>query len=251
MRSERGTHGIDPRATAERLADDLPGLYRAGPAPRVLVVDDEPSIASFLRMGLTHAGYEVTLAADGFEALAWAARERFDLVVLDVMLPGIGGVEVCRRLRGDRELLILMLTAADAVPDRVVGLESGADDYMIKPFDFEELVARIRALLRRRLPEQTSLLCAGPFVLDERAVTVAKNGTPVELSRREYDLFKLFLRHPRQVLTRDVILDQVWGHGFYGDANVVDVYVRYLRNKLDPERSYIQTVRGLGYRLVA
>jgi len=251
VRSERATQGIDPRATAERLADSLPGLYRAHPVPRVLVVDDEPAIASFLRMGLTHAGYEVALAADGVEALAWVGRERFDLVVLDVMLPGIDGVEVCRRLRGDRDLLILMLTAADAVSDRIVGLESGADDYMIKPFDFEELVARIRALLRRRLPEQVSLLSAGPFVLDDEAVTVAKNGVPVELSRREYDLFKLFLRHPRQVLTRDVILDQVWGHGFYGDANVVDVYVRYLRNKLDPERSYIQTVRGLGYRLVA
>lgn len=241
----------DGRPTSARIAEDLPALYQPDRPPKVLVVDDEPAITSFLRMGLGRVGFEVTVAADGAGALASVDRERFDVVVLDLMLPGINGMEVCRRLRGDRELLILMLTAADAVGDRVAGLESGADDYLVKPFDFEELVARIRALLRRRLPEQASLLCAGPYTLDDRAATVTKNDEVVELSRREYDLFKLFLRHPRQVLTRDVILDQVWGHAFYGDANVVDVYIRYLRNKLDPERRYIQTVRGLGYRLVA
>jgi DNA-binding response OmpR family regulator len=170
--------------------------------------------------------------------------------VLDIMLPGVDGVEVCRRLRGDPDLCILMLTAADAVPQRVAGLEAGADDYLVKPFDFTELVARIRALLRRRHRDQATVLSAGPYVLDDSAAQVSVDGRPVELSRREYDLFKLFLRRPGQVLTRDVILDQVWGYGFYGDANVVDVYVRYLRNKLDPDRSHIHTVRGLGYRLV-
>lgn len=226
-------------------------MYRHGPPARVLVVDDEASITSFLRMGLARSGYEVTVASDGNEALAAAGREHFDLVVLDVMLPGIDGVSVCRRLRGNAELMILMLTAADAVAQRVAGLEAGADDYMVKPFDFEELLARLRALLRRRLPDQPGELHLGPFSLDDRAALVTKDGVAVELSRREYDLFKLFLLRSRQVLTRDVILDQVWGYGFYGDANVVDVYVRYLRNKLDPDHRFIQTVRGLGYRLVA
>ena len=239
------------RSTSERIAEDLPGMHRPGLPPRVLVVDDEPSITSFLRMGLTRVGFDVTVAANGTEALACVDRDHFDVVVLDLMLPGIDGMQVCRRLRGDRNLLILMLTAADAVAQRVAGLEAGADDYLIKPFDFEELVARVRALLRRRLPDRSSLLSAGPFTLDDHSAVITKEGTPVELSRREYDLFKLFLRHPRQVLTRDIILDQVWGHGFYGDANVVDVYVRYLRNKLDHDRRYIQTVRGLGYRLDA
>ncbi len=241
----------DLRPTSQRIADELPGLHRSEPAPRVLVVDDEPAITSFLRMGLNRFGYEVTVAGGGTEALAAVDREHVDLVVLDVMLPGIDGIEVCKRLRGDRDLLILMLTAADAVSQRVAGLEAGADDYLVKPFDFEELLARVRALLRRRLPQQATLLSAGPYVLDDLAAVVTKDGVAVELSRREYDLFKLFLLHPRQVLTRDVILDQVWGRSFYGDANVVDVYVRYLRNKLDLERVYLKTVRGLGYRLAA
>ena len=235
--------------TSERIATGLPGLHRPEPPPRLLVVDDEPSITSFLRMGLLHAGYEVVVAADGPAALAAAGEQRFDLAVLDVMLPGTDGVEVCRRLRGDPDLCILMLTAADAVAQRVAGLEAGADDYLVKPFDFEELVARVRALLRRRRRGQATVLAAGPFALDDGAARVTVDGEEVALSRREYDLLKLFLRNPGQVLTRDVILDQVWGYGFYGDAKVVDVYVRYLRNKLDPERHHLQTVRGLGYRL--
>lgn len=239
------------RPTSERIAEALPAMHRDGAPARILVVDDEPSITSFLRMGLSRSGFEVAVASDGNEALAAVDREQFDLVVLDVMLPGVDGVSVCRRLRRDATLMILMLTAADAVAERVAGLEAGADDYLVKPFDFEELLARLRALLRRRLPVQPAELRLGPFVLDDQAVVVTKDGAEVQLSRREYDLFKLFLLHPRQVLTRDVILDQVWGYGFYGDANVVDVYVRYLRNKLDPDRRFIQTVRGLGYRLSA
>jgi two-component system response regulator MprA len=252
------TNPIEPRVkaasdlpTSERIAQGLPAMYRQSPVPRLLVVDDEPSISSFLRMGLARSGFDVTVASDGDEALAAVDREPFDLIVLDLMLPGIDGVSVCRRLRCNAELMILMLTAADSVPQRVAGLEAGADDYLVKPFDFEELLARLRALLRRRLPAARSPeLRAGPFVLDDGAAVVTRDGVAVELSRREYDLFKLFLLHPRQVLTRDVILDQVWGYGFYGDANIVDVYVRYLRNKLDPDRRFIQTVRGLGYRLV-
>jgi two-component system response regulator MprA len=243
--------GEPPRPTSERLGERLPGLHRPVRPPSILVVDDEPSITSFLRMGLTRAGYEVSVAADGPEALAICDNGHVDLVVLDLMLPGMGGVEVCQRLRGDPDLLVLMLTAADAVDRRIEGLNAGADDYLVKPFDFEELLARVRALLRRRLPAQQPLLSAGPYVLDDAAMTVTNDGEPVQLTRREYDLFKLFLRHPRQVLTRDVIVDQVWGHMFYGDPNVVDVYVRYLRNKLDPDRRHLQTVRGLGYRLMA
>ncbi|MDQ2725436.1 MAG: response regulator transcription factor [Actinomycetota bacterium] len=240
----------DARPTGERLGEALPGLHRPARRPSILVVDDEPAITSFLRMGLDRSGYDVTVAADGPQALGAADSTHLDLVVLDLMLPGMDGVEVARRLRGNPELLILMLTAADAVDERIRGLDAGADDYLVKPFDFEELLARVRALLRRRLPAQQAILAAGPFVLDDTAATVSRDGEPVELTRREYDLFKLFLRHPRQVLTRDVIVDQVWGHTFYGDANVVDVYVRYLRNKLDPQRRYLQTVRGLGYRLM-
>jgi two-component system response regulator MprA len=243
--------GEATRPTGERLGERLPGLHRPAPRPALLVVDDEPSITSFLRMGLTRAGYAVSVAADGPEALALCDSMHVDLVVLDLMLPGMDGVEVCQRLRGDPDLLVLMLTAADAVERRIAGLNAGADDYLVKPFDFEELLARIRALLRRRLPAQNLLLSAGPYVLDDLAMTVTNDGVPVQLTQREYDLFKLFLRHPRQVLTRDVIVDQVWGHTFHGDANVVDVYVRYLRNKLDPDRHHLQTVRGLGYRLMA
>jgi two-component system response regulator MprA len=249
--SDGAERRILDRPTAERLSDQLPDLYRRPRNPSVLVVDDEPAITSFLRMGLTQAGYEVTVAADGPQALAACDTSHIDLVVLDLMLPGMNGVEVCQRLGGNPDLLVLMLTAADAVSERIRGLDAGADDYLVKPFDFEELVARIRALLRRRLPDQQTLLSAGPYVLDDTSMTVTHDGEPVELSRREYDLFKLFLRHPRQVLTRDVIVGQVWGHTFYGDPNVVDVYVRYLRNKLDPDRRHLQTVRGIGYRLMA
>lgn len=143
-----------------------------------------------------------------------------------------------------------MLTARDALPDRIGGLEAGADDYLAKPFDFEELLARVRALLRRCLPEVSQLLRVGPYVMDEGAVTLTRDGRPVDLSRREYDLMKLLLLNPRQVLTRDVILTRVWGANYFGDAKVVDVYIGYLRAKVDPERRHIQTVRGLGYRLV-
>ena len=239
------------RSTPERIAASLPELYRPARTPTVLVVDDEPAISSFLRMGLQREGYNVIVAAAGDEALRLADETRLDLAILDVMLPGMDGIELCRRLRGDRDLLILMLTARDQVGDRVSGLDAGADDYLAKPFDFEELLARIRALLRRRIPEQWQQLVAGPFTLDERSRVVTRDGVEVELTPREFDLFRLFLRNPRQVLTRDVILDNVWGHSFYGDGNVVDVYVRYVRAKLDPEHRFIQTVRGLGYRLMA
>ncbi len=239
------------RPTAEVLAADAPDVHRRGPAPRILVVDDETSIASFLRMGLAREGYGVTVATDGPAALICAAEAAFDLAILDVMLPGITGVEVCRRLRGDPNLMILMLTARDTIADRVTGLDAGADDYIVKPFDFEELLAHVRALLRRRFPAQDTTHSAGPFCVDDATRIATVNGIAVDLAPREYDLLKTFLVNPRQVLTRDVILNHVWGPSYFGGASVVDVYVGYLRRKLDPEHRYIQTVRGLGYRLVA
>jgi two-component system, OmpR family, response regulator MprA len=239
------------RPTVDRLRERLPELHREKRRPTVLVVDDEPAISSFLRMGLAREGYDVLVAGDGASALEQCGSRRVDLVVLDVMLPGMDGVEVCRRLRGDPNRLILMLTARVEIADRILGLDAGADDYLAKPFDFEELLARVRALLRRRIPEQRRILAAGPYCMDDDARLVTVDGSDVVLTPREYDLLKVFLQHPRQVLTRDVLVGQVWGYAFHGDDNVVDVYVGYLRSKLDPDRAHFETVRGVGYRLRA
>lgn len=221
----------------------------------LLIVDDEPEILGYLKRGLTFEGFRVSAVADGESALAIAARDRPDLVILDVMLPGMDGLAVCERLRqSDPHLPILMLTARDSVPDRVAGLESGADDYLVKPFAFIELLARIRALLRRsvRRQEEPHLLRYADLVLDPQARTVERAGRPIELTTREFDLLELFLRHPNQVLTRDVILENIWGYqDDIPESNIVDVYVRYLRNKLEAEGGarLLQTVRGVGYVL--
>lgn len=220
---------------------------------RILIVEDEKEIAGYLRRGLAFEGFAVEVAADGPGGLA-AARERPpDLVILDVMLPGMDGIEVCRRLRAGSDVPIIMLTARETVPDRVAGLESGADDYLIKPFAFEELLARIRALLRRNVAR-----AEGPVVLHvsglemntaSREVTI--NTRPVQLTAKEYELLELFMRHPGQVLTRDVIYDRVWGYDFGGESNIIEVYVRYLRQKLEEngENRMLHTVRGAGYIL--
>ncbi len=220
---------------------------------RILVVEDEKEIAGYLRRGLAFEGFGVEVASDGPGGLA-AARERPpDLVILDVMLPGMDGIEVCRRLRAGSDVPIIMLTARETVPDRVAGLESGADDYLIKPFAFEELLARIRALLRRNVAR-----AEGPVVLHvsglemntaSREVTI--NTRPVQLTAKEYELLELFMRHPGQVLTRDVIYDRVWGYDFGGESNIIEVYVRYLRQKLEEngENRMLHTVRGAGYIL--
>ncbi|MGB8647379.1 MAG: response regulator transcription factor [Anaerolineae bacterium] len=215
----------------------------------ILVVDDEPNITEFLRVGLGYEGYQVTTAADGREGLRRAEMQPFDLVVLDVMLPGMDGFEVCRRLRAISKVPVLMLTARDEVSDRVTGLDTGADDYLTKPFSFVELLARVRAILRRAGVSQISaVLQAGDVALDREARTVQRAGRPVALTSKEFDLLEFFMSHPRQVFRREAILDRVWGYDFAGDTNLVDVHIGHLRDKLDdrPAR-LIQTVRGVGY----
>ncbi|GAC1468868.1 MAG: response regulator transcription factor [Chloroflexota bacterium] len=217
---------------------------------RVLVVDDEPHIVNFLRMGLTYEGFVVSCAADGAEALIQVDSFKPHLVILDLMLPGMDGLDVAERLRRDPDLLIIMLTARDQVADRVTGLRAGADDYLIKPFSFDELLARIQSVARRRLPAQSDMLRAGPITLDHPRRVVTVNGTVIELTLKEYELLRLFLMNPRRVLPRQMILDRVWGYEFYGNENNVEVYIGYLRRKLDDrEHRLIETVRGVGYRL--
>jgi two-component system, OmpR family, response regulator MprA len=216
---------------------------------RILVVEDEPQISNFLRVGLGYEGFSVAVAEDGHEALAKLKRFKPQLVILDLMLPGISGMELSERMRADPDLMIIMLTARDEVADRIAGLEAGADDYLVKPFDFEELVARIHAVSRRRFGPEGAILRAGPLTVDRERRLVTMNGTAVELTVKEYELLLLFVSHPGRVLSRRFILDRVWGHEFY-DENNVEVYVRYLRRKLgDSERQLIETVRGVGYRL--
>jgi DNA-binding response OmpR family regulator len=218
---------------------------------KILVVDDEPMIRNFLRTGLRYEGFEVAEAGDGSEALAVASTFRPDLVILDVMMPSLDGHEVARRLRGDPDLGILMLTAKDEVSDRVQGLDLGADDYLVKPFDFDELLSRLRAILRRLRPTWGQTLEAGPVRLDLALHQGFLSGRPVELTAREFDLLKLFVQHPKQALSRQTILDRVWGGDFFGGENNVEVYVGYLRRKLGARGArLIQTVRGVGYRFV-
>lgn len=218
----------------------------------ILIIEDEESILQFLRRGLTYEGYTVETAPDGQAGLE-KARERYpDLVILDWMLPGLDGLEVCRRLRAAGEVPILMLTAKDAVSDRVEGLDAGADDYLVKPFEFEELMARIRALLRRAKPESgPEVLTFQDLKLDTGTHQAFRGERQIDLTAKEYELLELFMRHPRQVLTREVIYDQVWGYDFGGESNIIEVYVRYLRKKTeeDDEPRLIHTVRGVGYVL--
>lgn len=218
----------------------------------ILIVEDEAEIAGYLRRGLTFEGYTVEIASDGRQALDIAREQPPDLVVLDLMLPGIDGLEVAWRLRAASDVPIIMLTARDAIPDRVAGLEAGADDYLIKPFAFEELLARIRVQLRRRQREDAAtVLRYGPLTMDLAAHEVTIGDRRVDLTAKEYDLLELFMRHPQQVLTRDVIYDRVWGYNFGGESNIIEVYVRYLRQKLEAhgEPRLIHTVRGVGYIL--
>ena len=222
---------------------------------RVLIVDDEPAVRAALDRALRLDGYEVTLAADGREALDRLADTRQDAVILDVAMPGVDGLEVCRRLRdaGDRTP-VLMLTARDAIDDRVAGLDAGADDYLVKPFALKELKARLRALLRRAdgsVPEDGSLLRFADLTID-RGAWEARRGTRVlELSRTEFQLLALFLEHPKQVLTRSQIFERVWGYDFGSSSNSLGVYMGYLRRKTEEggESRLLHTVRGVGYVL--
>ncbi len=220
--------------------------------PHILIIEDEQEIANYLRRGLVLEGFQVTVAADGPSGLAVARESTHDLVILDLMLPGLDGLEVASRLRAASDIPIIILTARDAVADRVRGLEHGADDYLVKPFAFEELLARIRVQLRRRqASQQHEVLRFAGLTLDTAARELRVAERRVELTAKEYDLLELFMRHPNQVLTREVIYDRVWGYDFGGESNIIEVYVRYLRQKIEVGGAprVIQTVRGAGYIL--
>lgn len=218
----------------------------------ILIVDDDPRITDLLRRVLAYEGYTVAIAATGDEALDRSLEHPPDAIVLDIMLPGMDGLEVTRRLRaaGDN-VPILLLTARDAVSDRVAGLETGADDYLVKPFAPEELLARVKALLRRSQPERADVLRYADVELDTGTRIAHRGAREIDLSPTEYELLALFMRRPRQVLTRDIIMDRVWGLDFEGSTNVMEVYIGYLRSKLEVagESRLIQTVRGVGYVL--
>ncbi len=218
---------------------------------RILIIEDDEAIVRVLRRSLAYEGYSVDAAFDGETGLTFARDAHPDLVILDWMLPGMDGLEVCQRLRGVGNVPILMLTAKDTVNDRVQGLDAGADDYMVKPFQLEELLARVRALLRRTQPERVPVLTFSDLVLDTATRQAMRKGRIISLTAKEYDLLELFLRHPRQVLTREMIFDRVWGYDFGGESNVLDVYIRYLRQKLEAEGEarLLHTVRGVGYVL--
>jgi len=221
---------------------------------RFLVVEDERRITAFIKRGLEEERYAVDVAYDGEEALDWTAVVDYDLIVLDVLLPKKDGIEVCRKLRAQgNKVPILMLTARDAIEDRVQGLDSGADDYLVKPFAFQELLARIRALLRRSGEIKTARLQVGDLVLDTLTHRATRGGQVIELTAREYALLEFLMRHPGQVLSRTQIAEHVWNYDFFTTSNVVDVYIRYLRRKIDRDFDVklIQTVRGVGYKIEA
>ena len=218
---------------------------------RILVVDDDPAVRNSLRRVLALNGYDVLVAGDGESALSSAQVCPPDLVVLDVMLPGMDGLTVCQNLRSFGRTPIIMLTARETVPDRISGLDMGADDYLVKPFSEAELTARVRALLRRSQPPEQEILTYADLRLDVGAREATRDGAPLRLSTREHELLMLFLRHPRQALTRDQICQSVWGYAYEGESNFVDVAVKELRKKLEASgRSrLLQTVRGYGYVL--
>jgi DNA-binding response OmpR family regulator len=224
---------------------------------RILVVDDEPPIVEMLAYNLRRANYEVVVAADGEEALVVARQEQPDLIILDLMLPQLDGLEVCRSLRRERDVPIIMLTARDSEVDRVVGLELGADDYVVKPFSVRELMARVKSVLRRSAPQPTTAtpdaVRAGALTVDAARHEARWQGAELELTALEFELLHTLARHAGQVLNREQLLAQVWGYDYYGDLRVVDAAIKRLRAKLRqsaPDADLITTVRGVGYKLV-
>jgi two-component system, OmpR family, response regulator MprA len=219
---------------------------------RILIIEDEARIAQFVERGLIYEGYRVNVARDGQMGLTVARDNPPDLVILDWMLPGLDGLEVCKRLRSASDVPILMLTARDDIKDRVSGLDAGADDYLVKPFSIDELMARVRALFRRSAPSsRPEVLRFADLSLDTGTHRAYRHDRAIDLTAKEYELLELFMRNSRQVLTRDVIFDRVWGYDFGGESNIIEVYVRYLRQKTeqDEENRLIHTVRGVGYVL--
>ena len=217
---------------------------------RILVVDDEPSITDFISLGLRHEGFEVATAADGRAGLKAVDEFKPHLVILDLMMPRMDGWELCKALAGERNRGIIILSARDETSDRILGLELGADDYLVKPFEFGELLARVKAVLRRRSPDVSRTVRSGDLLIDTATREVTVGERQVELSVREFDLLLFLAANADQVLPRQRILDEVWGYNFFGDENNVEVYIRYLRQKLgDSDHQRIQTVRGVGYRL--
>lgn len=218
----------------------------------ILLVEDEERLARFIELELSSEGYNINVAHDGLTGLTMAREAPPDLLILDWMMPGMTGLEVCRRLRATgSKVPVILLTAKDEVSDRVAGLDAGADDYVVKPFSIEELLARVRAHLRRNHEDNPDLLQFDDLALNRRTREVFRNGRAIELTAKEFDLLDYLISHPRQVITRDQILEKVWGYDFMGDSNIIEVYVRYLRLKLEEngEKRLIQTVRGVGYVL--
>lgn len=217
----------------------------------ILLIEDEESLARFVELELQHEGYAVAKRFDGREGLDEALRGAYDLILLDIMLPGLNGLEVLRRLRREKQTPVILLTARDAVMDKVTGLDAGAEDYITKPFAIEELLARIRAALRKRpaAPADAPLLTCGSLVMDVERHTVEVDGRGVELTRREFDLLHYLLENKGKVISRESLLDNVWGFDFVGETNAVDVYIRFLRSKIDEQFGVklIHTVRGVGY----
>jgi heavy metal response regulator len=219
---------------------------------RILVVEDEKKVASFIKKGLEEENYAVDIAYDGEEGLVLAEINEYDLVLLDIMLPKLDGMEVLRRIRGNGSgVPILMLTAKDAVEDIVSGLDSGSDDYLTKPFSFAELLARVRALLRRKTKEKTDFLTIGDLILSTSTHRVKRGGKEIELTAKEYALLEYLMRNPNRILTRTLITEHVWDYHFDPSTNVIDVYVNYLRKKIDQgfEKKLIHTIRGSGYMI--
>ena len=223
---------------------------------KILIIEDDPQISRLVMLDLIHEGYEAECSADGREGLEKAQLNDYDLIVLDIMLPSLNGFEVLRRLRTTKNTPVLMLTARDQTIDKVMGLDMGADDYMTKPFAIEELFARIRTILKRQFNHDNDTSSEdekrlGKLIINLNKHAVTYDNKPVELTRKEYDLLLYMVENKNKVLTRDQILDEVWGYNFYGETNVVDVYIRYLRSKIDYKfgTQYIQTLRGTGYIL--
>ena len=220
--------------------------------PNILLVEDEAKLAQFIELELKYEGYNVTVVNDGLSGLSNARESDPALILLDWMLPGMSGVDICKRLRQTgNNVPIILLTAKDDIGDRVAGLDAGADDYIVKPFNLEELLARVRANLRRNQQDDPDLLEFLDLTLNSNTRQVFRGDRLIELTAKEFDLLEYLMSHPKQVLTRDQILERVWGYDFMGDSNIIEVYVRYLRLKLEAEKEkrIIQTVRGVGYVL--